>query len=99
MVFRKILHNLDGAIAHVADADSGRGRLGSDKATKILKLRAQAAAGSIVKQDEQLKRGSISLQGNPVGRLDPISTLINHHIFFLDGGYIGSMTSFHSHNH
>src|SRR5580704_1701109 len=41
----------------------------------------------------------IPLQRNPIGRLDAISTVINHHVFLLDGGHIGTMTSFCRYHH
>src|ERR1700730_15285591 len=94
MVVSKILHYIDGAVPHVADADSCRGWLGVDKSSKILELSTEATAGRIVEQEEQLECCIISLQGNPIGGLDTITPLINHHIFFLDDGHIGSMTGF-----
>ena len=53
VVFSKILHDVDSPIAHVADADSRRGRLGIDESAKILELRTEATAGGIVKQEEE----------------------------------------------
>jgi hypothetical protein len=60
VVFGKILHDLDGAIPHITDADSCHGRQGSDESAKILELRTEAGASSVVKQEEQLESGTIS---------------------------------------
>jgi hypothetical protein len=65
----------------------------------LLELRTEAGAASIVEKQEQIECRVASLQWSPIGRLDAITTLVNHHVFFLDEGYIGTMTSFCRYHH
>src|SRR5216683_3344879 len=99
MVSGQFLHDLYGAISHIANTDGSSCRLRTDESPQVLQLRTQAGVGSIIDQEIKFEPGMVPLQWEPVGYLVAILTLIHHDIFALDSRYVGTVMRFHRDHH